>query len=297
MAHATYKVHSLGESDSDKRIVRIRSEAFRDFQGKNFTIRIINTKGQSACFEAKYADAATYRSGIGGDDLVFMRKTWRDLLDVHPPENGRPSDQVEVEVISENDSLYEVHSASSDDHNEGRIYIFNEQLHDKIKGRRCIVRITRGDGKNVKPVYSEALYADDYYLKKWQDIWKARSTKHDFCKLIFISEWYRLLLGIHIGERINLKVDLLDPRKREGLWPLLYLYPRDHPQAVVRTASIMGYIGLGLGVIGIGLGIFSIQTLSQNFIPGPVIICIGLFSVLFGIFIALLGIIGLSTRR
>lgn len=292
MAPVKCEVHQLGEGDLHKRVVRIRATAFQDKKDK-FTVRITSTQSKSACFEAVYAnDSYLKNRNLTSDNLVFMRKSWRILLDV------KPTDQVEVEEIPENDSVYEVHSALSDDHNEGKFYIFDEQLHDKIKGKRRIARIRRRDRKDVKPVYSEALYADDFYLEEWQEIWKKRGTVPNFCKVIFISEWYRLLLGTNIGERIDLKVEPLDPGKREGLWPLLYLYPRDHPQAVVRTASILGFIGLGLGVISIGLGIFSIQSLFPNFILGIVIIYILSIVVgLLGLAIAFLGIIGLSLRR
>src|SRR6266566_1971211 len=289
MAPVTCEVHHLGKDDPDKRVVRIRATAFRDKKDK-FIVRITSTQGKSACFEAVYADDTYMKNrNFTSADLVFMRESWRILLDVNL------GDSVDLEEIPENVSLYEVRSALSDDRNEGRIYIFNEEIRDKIKGKRCIVRITRKGRKDIKPVYCEGLYADDFYLKDWQEVWKKRGIAPNVCKLIFISEWYRLLLDTKIGKTYDLEVEPLDPRKREGLWPLLYLYPRDHPQAVVRTASIMGFIGLGLGVIGMGLGIFSIQTLFPNFIPGVVLLS-ALFG-LFGLVIALLGIIGLSLRR
>lgn len=301
MAPIICEVHQILEDDSDKRVVRIRGTAFPAFRGKRcFRIKNI-LGGRSACFEAVYADddyIDKWKKKTGKDlrdnDLVFMRKLWRLLLDVKPPEQGKPSDQVEVEEIQGNDSLYEVHGALSDDRNEGRIYIFNEELHDKITGKRHIARIKKR--VDAKAVYSEVLYADDFYLKDWQEIWEKRGTVPNLCKLIFINEWYRLLLGTKIGEKIVLKEDdLLDPGKREGLWLLLYLYPRDHPQAVVRTASILGFIGLGLGVIGIGLGLSIIKDLFVINILA-VIVVVGVFCVV-GLAIALLGIIGLSIRR
>lgn len=294
MAPITCKVHQLGRDDSDKKVVRIRAAAFKAFQGRRFIIRITSKKGSKskfACFEAEYVDP-TYRDNISGNDLVFMRETWRNLLEV------QPFDQVEVEAIPANDSLYEVRSALSEDRNEGRIYIFNEELYDQIAGKRYIARVKRNNKENTKAVYCEIVYADDWYLEDWQEIWKRRGTSpSDFCKLIFISEWYRNLLGIKtIRGKIDLNVKVLNAEPRSlgariwewvwEKWALLYLYPRKHPQAAVRTANMMGFIALGLGVIGTGLGFLGIMLWLAT-----IIIC------LVGFAIAVLGFVGLSIGR
>ena len=200
-------------------------------------------------------------------------------------------------------SLYAVHSALSDDTNEGRIRILpapqNKKLRNEIEGKRRIARIKRRDRKDAKPVYSEALYADDFYIEDWKEIWKKKGiVPEDIVpkdrNVIFISEWYRLLLGTIIGEVIEIDPDvnvkLLNPGSPRELWALLYLYPRNHPQAVVRTASMMAIIGFGSGVIGIGLGVLSINDLLATKIAGFLVCGVGLA-------IAFLGIIGLIFRR
>ncbi len=182
---------------------------------------------------------------------------------------------------------YEVHSALSDDSNEGWVWIKLPQdtyLYKEIKDRRRVIRIKR---KDAKPVYCEALLADPFYLKKWKEK-GIDKFKND--SVIFISAWYRYLLRLSsddIGKIIDLDVEPLDSGSLRELVALLYQYPRNHPQAVVRTASMMGIIGFGLGVIGIGLGILSI--ISTN-IPGFVFCGVGFA-------ITLLGIIGLIRRR
>jgi hypothetical protein len=54
---------------------------------------------------------------------------------------------------------------------------------------------------------SEALFADSYYLKNWEEKWKEKGIVLEDCNVIFISAWYRRLLGIeNIGEIIDLSV-------------------------------------------------------------------------------------------
>jgi len=196
---------------------------------------------------------------------------------------------------------YEVHMASSDDSNEGRILIKNKEL-EKIQGKRPIVCIK---GVNFKPVYAEALYADDTYLKK-------RGMDMVFGKndnVIFISAWYRHKLRIEAkkfpvkgspkGSPVTTNLDI-KPLSPLNLRAILYRYPRDHPQAVVLTANMMGIIGFGLGVIGTGLGVVGIHdwlekhfsTSFTNF-SDP----IGIVVLVIGFLITFLGFTGLIRRR
>lgn len=326
MAQATCEVHTLLKDDPDKRAVRIRAQAVRAFHGKRFIIQITSMHGKSACFEALYADdeymkgwekerpefVKEWREKGEQPDLIFMRKTWRELLDVHPSENSKPPDRVVVEVIQEEKVLrpqYAVHSALSDDTHEGRIYIYtrNEELRGGIDKRRRIVSIKRNEGK---PVYIEALYADTQYLKRWKEkginFGDSEQYFPDY-NVIFISGWYRYLLKIEDAEAIieDLNVEVKLPRKLwipRKLWrylrALLYLYPRDHPQTVVLVANMMGIIGAGLGVTGAGLGILSIQSLFPKFIVGVVIVyALGIILALAGLVIAIFGFGGLIGRR
>ena len=291
------EVHTLLEDDPNKRVVRIRANAFQAFQGKKCIVQIRNID-KYAYFEAVYADDAYMKSwqaknkNFRDNDLIFMSKSRRELLGV------KPSESVDLEEIQGKglQSLYAVHSALSDDSNEGRIWIKpsqNPELCREIKDRRRIVCIKRKDaekGKDAKPVYSEALFADSYYLKNWEEKWKEKGIVLEDCNVIFISAWYRRLLGIeNIGEIIDLSVK---PQTLRNLPALLYQYPRNHPQALVLTASMMGIIGFGLGVIGIGLGIVGIKDLLATNILSP----IGFGVCVAGFAVTLLGIIGLIRK-
>lgn len=311
MAYVTCDVHYLLEDDLNKRVVRIRADAFKD---KRCIVRIENAQCSTkfACFGALYADdpyigrwqkkyPESTKSWLDPDtNLVFMCETWRILLD---GDDGSSLKSVKIKEIqgTELHELYAVHSSLSEDSNEGRIFILNKNLRSQLKGKREIVRIKRKDKKDAKSVYGEALYADGFYLEDWQEIWKKKGFVREDCNLVFISEWHRLLLGTNIGEIIDLKIDPL-----KGLWKLLallYLYPRDHPQAVVRIASLLGFIGLGLGVIGVGLGVIGIKdwlakiptTGFQAFLDGWILF--GLAALVIGAVITLLGLIGFVLRR
>lgn len=189
---------------------------------------------------------------------------------------------------------YKVHMASSDDSDEGRIWIKHKDLEGKIQGKRPIVCIK---GEKFKPIYVEALYADYTYLKK-------RGMDTVFGEnenVIFISAWYRNKLKIE-AEKFPVKgsggaspvtIDLdVKPLRPLNLRALLYLYPRDHPQALVLTANMMAIVAFGLGVLGIGLGFASLKDWL-----GPFWALFGLIIlVVVGFVITLLGVIGLIRR-
>ena len=71
MTPVTCEVHQLGKDDPDKRVVRIRTTAFRDKKDK-FIVRITSTQGKSACFEALYADD-TYMKNKNFGYLLILR--------------------------------------------------------------------------------------------------------------------------------------------------------------------------------------------------------------------------------
>ncbi len=310
MGLVKFEVHTLLKDTSYPKVVRIRADAYKAFQGGKKCIVQIRYQAKYAYFEAVYADDFYINrwkqitgNSLGGNDLVFMGKLCRESLNVNP------GNSIELKEIKGNDlqMLYAVHTALSEDSNEGRIYILpssqNKVLRDKMEdeSKRPIVSIKRTDRKDAKPVYSEALFADRYYLKKWEEKWKDQGKELEECNVIFISTWYRYLLGVKNKEIVELNVKPLDQRSLRELWALLYLYPRNHPQAVVRTANMVGIIGFGSGVIGIGLGVVGIQDWLVKHIPSPYLTNfwapIGFVICLVGIAIAILGIKGLIRRR
>src|SRR5260221_5205006 len=190
---------------------------------------------------------------------------------------------------------YKAHQASADESNEGWILIRpspeDKELCDTCQpGRRPIVRIK---GTKFKPVYAEALLADRTYLKHRKEVETDSDTP-----LIFISAWYRNLFAMNKLESITLDIE---PVSSLNLVTLLYRYPRDHPQALVRAANMMAIIGFGLGVIGFGLGLVGINDWIKTDTPIPHLTNFstpfGLVLLVVWLAIAILGIIGLIRRR
>lgn len=323
MVSVTCKVHTLakdknGQLKREIRVVRIRATAFQAFPNERFIIQIKNAKSKLAYFEAQYADDAyidEWQKNTGkiiiGNDLIFMSEPCRKLLNV------KPGDTVDLERIQGNDlpSLYAVHTALSDDSNEGWIWIRpssqNTDLQGEIENKRSIVRIkinsstqnadlwkeienkggiTHRRKKLAKPLYAEALLADIHYLERWRENMGIKFG--DDYNVIFISAWYRNLLcigGIGTPMIIDLSLESRKSGSLRELWALLYQYPRNHPQVVVRTANMLAIIGFGLGVIGIGLGLFSIDL--------PVTHILGIVSCVIGLGFSILGFTGLIFRR
>lgn len=153
--------------------------------------------------------------------------------------------------------VFALHSALADDTHEGRIWIRPADdeaglaLRKALKNSRRLVRIRHVAAARIRTVYVEALYADTFYLRRWE----GKVTVSDATNYLFASGWYRRNLGIErAGGNIELEVSLVS---RRNLWALLYQYPRSHPQVLVLTTSMLGIIGLG--VIGMGLGLLGIK--------------------------------------
>jgi len=169
----------------------------------------------------------------------------------------------------------ELHTALLEDVNEGRIWFKIADLKPQLTGRRRIVRVAR-TGSLKRGIYCEALYADKYYVKRWQH--KLANPNQD--RMFFISEWYRNQLAIHEkpGVPVNITLEISD----SGLWQVYACL--QHPQIVVFVATILGIVGAGLGLIGLGLGLIGIRDWIQAGLPIGTLIAIGGFLVtIFGI--------------
>jgi hypothetical protein len=302
------EVHQILEGDP-LRVVRIRATAFQDKKDKSekcirFIVRIRSTRGKSGFFEAEYADddyIVKWKKNTGrnprGNDLVFMSKPCRELLKDERGNLGA-GDLVDLEEIQSKDllSLYAIHTALSDDSNEGQIWIRPLQNKEEIENKRRIVRIKRKDAKPV--VYSEVLFADDHYLEHWKEKGINFGNSGPDYNVIFISAWYRRLLGIGNTPVILDNLDV-KPLRPLNLPAFLYHYPRNHPQALVLGASMMGIIGFGLGVIGTGLGAIGINDwLAKNISPSLTNFStpFGFVLCVLGLAIAFFGIMGLVRR-
>jgi hypothetical protein len=220
---------------------------------------------------------------------------------------------------------YRISPASRDDMNEGWVWVRwpekDEGLRKKIEGRRRIVKIKKikreaGDAKESEPVYCEALYADPLFVERYNDYCKQHqssdqgtgsatmppegegcqasevtgnnSKSEDAESRIFISAWYRYLLGIQKAEEAK-----IDPRRSleitipEDLWQALYwqfLACVRHPQIVVALGTVLGLMGFFLGIGGFGLGLTGLKDLVHW---GRFTVYIGRF----GVVLALLSVV------
>ncbi len=151
---------------------------------------------------------------------------------------------------------YEVHTALRDDLNEGWVWVRDSGLEDQLQDQRRIVRIEF----NSKKVYCEALYADKYYLKRFNE----RRVKDELTEipsnkdLVFINGWYRQRLGIPRNPCSEQDLQIAIAK-----FPVLSQFCAclQHPQSVVFLATVLAILGVGLGIIGVGLGLIGIKDL------------------------------------
>ncbi len=140
---------------------------------------------------------------------------------------------------------YKIYSALHENINEGIVYIYNEKL-KKISGKRnlaCI--IYKNEGKNRR-VYCELLYADEYYINRY-DI--PKKNNFDGNK-IFINEWFRIQLSeLKMHNTYVLEINLL--KGLHYILARLFFYPLKHPQIIVRTGSLLSLISIVLGIISL----------------------------------------------
>jgi hypothetical protein len=190
-------------------------------------------------------------------------------------------------------AMFELHTATKDYLNEGIVWI-GGPTGKTLVGKRPIVRI-KYEGKQV---FCEALYAERFFLKNWDDNHSARPLSDDLDKSrIFISAWYRRLLGIpeeKIEKEIRLDVKALS--RINLLLALLWKYPRQHPNVVVLTANMVGVIALGLGFIGVGMGSIALtkDTIATGFVMPAHNVGLACFGL--GVLITLCGIWGLLRK-
>ena len=153
----------------------------------------------------------------------------------------------------EQEEQYEVHSALSEDMSQGWVWIENKRLEKDLNHRRRIVCIS---SQGWESVYCEALYLDDYYVKRFNEERKGEIGEivRGNQNLIFINGWYRGKLGISAGTK-TLSISI-----GKSLWSQFRALLQ-HPQVGVLLTTVLAIIGVGLGIIGVGLGIISVKDL------------------------------------
>lgn len=172
--------------------------------------------------------------------------------------------------------FYEIHTSLWQEINEGHIWIKDTELKKELEARRHIVRV----GLSHKKVYCEALYAGERDIKRFKEhLNSAGDLEKD--NLIFINRWYRMRLGIEDLRPKPLTICLRSAVSSFS-WPLLACF--QHPQVVVRVATVLAMIGFGLGLIGVGLSLIGIQEVcSLGSVFGWVFVALGLGVCVFGI--------------
>lgn len=152
---------------------------------------------------------------------------------------------------------YIVHTSIRDDMNEGWVWIRNPNLKNALDGKRCTVRIMAKPGKSI---FCEALYADEWYMEKWNKRWNNTHKKvpPTDANLAFISAWYRGRLDILDIREVpqTLTIDYKEDTSRPLWWQLHVCL--EHPQVVVLLATLLAIIGLGLGILALGLAILGV---------------------------------------
>jgi hypothetical protein len=177
--------------------------------------------------------------------------------------------------------LYDVHTSLDEDKNEGSVCIRNTGLKKDLDGQRRIIRVTAGTGKSI---FCEALYADHWYMEKWTARWTTRHLTIPPAdeNLAFISSWYRIRLGIGMRHQ-ELEIEYRETSPRPFWWQVRAC--TDHPQVIVRLATLLAIIGLGLGILALGLGVAGVREWQpwgfwigwSLAVSGVLVVVIGLF--------------------
>jgi len=136
---------------------------------------------------------------------------------------------------------YRVLAALRDEMNQGWIWVTNAGFE-----ARSIVKIT--NQKNGKAVYCECLEIEENYKVAYNQ--SPRVQIDEATSTITINAWYRAKLG-GIATKTNHELEI---RSANTPWGKLRANFQ-HPQVVVRMATWLAIISVGLGVLGICLGI------------------------------------------
>lgn len=134
-----------------------------------------------------------------------------------------------------------IYAALSEDINNGWVW-----LPESIVAARNVVKISNPSSR--KKIYCEALSIGPNFKKRYDQ--KAGCQIEDPSCAIIINEWYRHKLGIFETQAIeDLDISTFDNILGK-IWASL-----DHPQNVVRLASLLGILSAFLGIVGIWLAI------------------------------------------
>ena len=136
---------------------------------------------------------------------------------------------------------YRVLASLRDELNQGWVWVTNSGLDS-----RSVVKIT--NKKTKKSIYCECLEIDDNYIFVYNN--RPRENIDENKATITISGWYRKRLG-GIKTKTNQELEI---RAANG-WLVKLRANLQHPQVVVRMATWLAIISVGLGALGVCLSL------------------------------------------
>jgi hypothetical protein len=155
---------------------------------------------------------------------------------------------------------FELHYAISEDIANGWIWVETSEhdLASKLEAKRRVARVSHG----AKAIFCEVIHVDDYDLERFNHFYEQHGVsqlhrgvdgKFQRAERVFINHWYRRKLGIEVkaGESLLLNIAVKSNPHAQARACIQH-----HPQLVVRIATWLGVVALGLGLLGVGLAAF-----------------------------------------
>lgn len=136
---------------------------------------------------------------------------------------------------------YRVLASLQDELNQGWVWVTNCGLDS-----RSVVKIT--NKKTKKTIYCECLEIDDNYIFAYNNPPREKIDKSK--ATITISAWYRKRLG-GINTKTNHEIEI----RAANCWLGNLRANLQHPQVVVRMATWLAIISVGLGAFGLCLSL------------------------------------------
>lgn len=137
--------------------------------------------------------------------------------------------------------MYKVLAAMRQDLNEGWVWLSSAGFEP-----RSIIKIK--NKKNGEVVFCECLEIDDNFLYEYNNPPREHINKDE--NTIVINSWYRKRLG-GIETKTNQELEI---RAANKWWGKLR-FNWGHPQVVVRMATWLALLSLGLGILGVLLSL------------------------------------------
>lgn len=145
---------------------------------------------------------------------------------------------------------YSIYAALHEDINSGWVWI---NITDDAQNFRPRAIICIKNPTTQKKVYCEALQIDDNFMRQYNKEGESRVSIGKNTPALVINEWYRKLLGnLTTQSKQELQITENDN------WIGMIISCIQHPQIIVRVASWLGIISVGLGVVGMILGTVSL---------------------------------------